>query len=129
MLPCSQSIYRSILGPLVNWCLDTFGEDAPVLIGVHLGPEHMQLHHTELSIVDPIRDLASRRASDDWDVVIVVLETARIDGLPHSGVVAHAMDRHGQSATVLDEQCGRRRPLRHPSGWLHRVTLSLFDVF
>jgi len=126
MLPCPQSIYRSILGPLANWCLDTFAADAPMLVGVELGEDTFGLHPVHLDEADPLRDLAELVAPDDWDAAVVVLAAQDAHGGRMSGTLAHAVDRHGQSATYLDEDCGRRRPLYHARGRLHDRCHMLF---
>lgn len=126
MSPCPLSVYSGLLQPLASWCLDTFGEGPPVLVGVVLGDANVRFHAVELDEADPIDDLADLAAPDPWDVLVVVASTVTMNGTPGRGIVAHAVDRFGASATELDESCGRRRTLRLVRGVLHDVCLELF---
>jgi len=127
MFLCQFSARTSLLRPLATWCLDTFGEDAPMLVGVRLGPDAVHFQPIQLGEDDPLNDLAGLAAPSDWDVAVVVAP-AHSTELPHGGVVAHAVDRDGSSATELDEFCGRRRPLKTIRGVLHTRCVELFDA-
>lgn len=126
MSPCPLSAYSPLLHPLARWCLDTFGEGPPMLVGVVLGDDTVRFQPVELDEVDPIDDLADLAAPDPWDVLVVIASTAEIDGSSAAGTVAHAIDRYGASATELDEPCGRRRTLRLIRGRLHDACVELF---
>ncbi|MDW3177920.1 MAG: hypothetical protein R8J94_11070 [Acidimicrobiia bacterium] len=126
MSPCPLSAYAALLQPLANWCLDTFGDGPPMLIGVVLGDAKVHFHPVELDDEHPIDDLADLAAPDRWDVLVVVAPTAEIDCRVGRGTVAHAVDRFGASATELDEPCGRRRALRLVRGTLHDACIELF---
>ncbi len=115
-----------MLGSLAAWCLDTFGDDAPMLIGVRLGDERAGFHPVQLGDIDPVEDLAGLRAPDDWDAAVVVVPAQQAHGARISGVLAHAVDRNSHSATYLDEPCGHRRALHAPTGILHDLCLALF---
>ncbi len=115
----------SVLRPLALWCLDTFGEDAPMLVGIQLADEHVRFHPVQLSD-DPLDDLAGLAAPSDWDVAVVVAHTETINSQRLSGTIAHAVDRFGSCATELDDDCGRRRSLRTVRGSLHSACLTLF---
>jgi hypothetical protein len=127
MSPCPLPTYSSLLRPLALWCLDTFGEGPPMLIGVTLGNENVHFQPVELHEADPIDDLSGLVAPEPWDVVVVVAPTDEIDLERHSGTVAHAVDRLGWSATELDEWCGRRRSLRTFRGRLHNACVKVFE--
>ena len=126
MSPCPFSAYAGLLRPLATWCLDTFGGGPPMLIGIVLGEENVRFQPVELGPDDPVDDLADLAAPEPWDVIVVVAETAEIESVPQPGTVAHAVDRHGSSATELDEWCGRRRSLRLVRGRLHDACLDVF---
>lgn len=126
MSPCPLSACSGLLQPLANWCLDTFGEGPPMLVGVVFGGVTVTFHAVELDEADPVGDLAELAAPDPWDVLVVVAATSTIDGAFSTGVVAHAVDRFGASATELDEACGRRRTLRLVRGALHDACVELF---
>lgn len=124
---CQLTTRLSVLRPLALWCLDTFGEDSPMLVGVRLAAKKVHFHPIALSEEDPLTDLAGLAAPHDWDIVVVVAQTAELDS-PHSGgTIAHAVDRFGGSATELDDWCGRRRSLRTLRGSLHLICLGMFD--
>ena len=97
-----------------------------MLVGVVLGDAKVQFHAVELAEADPIDDLADLAAPDPWDVLVVVASTAEIDGRLGHGIIAHAVDRFGASATELDESCGRRRTLRLVRGALHDACVEVF---
>ena len=117
----------SVLRPLALWCLDTFGDDAPMLIGIGFDDEQVYFHPVELSIHDPLGDLAGLAAPSDWDVLVVVAEVRTLDGPRLGGTIAHAVDRLGGCATELDDGCGHRRSLRALRGSLHATCSALFD--
>ena len=98
-----------------------------MLVGVSFAAEHVDFHPIELWEGDPISDLGSLVAPSAWDVIVVVASTERFDHRTPGGIVAHAVDRARQSATTLDEPCGRRRCLRTVRGQLHDACLALFD--
>lgn len=127
MSPCPLPAYSSLLQPLASWCLDTFGEGPPVLVGVELGSPSVLFHPVELDDDDPIDHLADLAAPDRWDVLVFVADTGQLDDNMRRGTVAHAVDRLGCSATELDETCGRRRSLRHGRGRLHDACLEVFE--
>jgi len=124
---CQFSAHSAALHPIANWCLDTFGEGYPMLIGVSFAAEHVNFHPVELWEGDPLSDLESLIAPASWDVVVIVATTEQFNHRAAGGIVAHAVDRAGQTATTLDEPCGRRRTLRTLRGRLHDVCLALFD--
>ena len=125
--PCQLSAHSSLLRPVALWCLDTFGDDAPMLVGVGMGPDNVHFHPVQLSPDDPLADLAGLTAPDDWDVVVAVVPTRDTDAPYGDGVLAHAVDRFGASATEIDDWCGHRRPLRSARGRLHSLCESMFD--
>jgi hypothetical protein len=126
MSPCPLSVYSGLLRPLASWCLDTFGEGPPMLVGVVLDAANVRFQPVELGEDDPLDDLADLAAPEPWDVLVVIAATADVDAHMRRGTVAHAVDRHGGSATELDEWCGRRRSLRARGGRLHDACLELF---
>jgi hypothetical protein len=125
MSPCPFPTYSSLLRPLALWCLDTFGEGPPMLIGVSLGGMAAHFQPIELCDEDPVDDMADLLAPDRWDVLVVVAPTEAGSEI-RGGTVAHAVDRFGASATELDDFCGRRRSLRMLRGRLHEACLEVF---
>ena len=125
--PCQLSTHSSLLRPVAQWCLDTFGDDAPMLIGVAMGPDKVSFHPVQLSCDDPLTDLAGLAAPIDWDVVVAVVPTRDVDAPYGDGILAHSADRHGASATEIDDWCGHRRPLRSARGRLHALCELMFD--
>lgn len=126
MSPCPLSAYSGLLRPLAAWCLDTFGEGPPMLIGVVFGESNVVFQPVELDEHDPIDDLHTLAAPDPWEVLVIVVTTTQLGTRPSDGVVAHAIDRFGSAATELDEPCGRRRSLRSVGGPLHDASVALF---
>ena len=125
--PCHLNAHLSVLRPLAIWCLDTIGEDAPMLVGVQLAEGNVHFRPVQLSSNDPIADLSGLAAPSDWDALVVVTETTALNTTPANGVLAHAVDRFGGCATELDDACGHRRSLRTLRGSLHSTCLALFD--
>lgn len=125
--PCPFPAYAPLLRPLAAWCLDTFGEGPPMLVGVILGEVNVRFQPVELRESDPIDELADLAAPDPWDVVVVVADTTDLEIDLRRGTVAHAVDRLGASATELDEWCGRRRSLRVLHGRLHDACVEVFQ--
>lgn len=126
MSPCPLSAYSGLLRPLATWCLDTFGEGPPILIGVIFGETNVRFQPVELDDDDPLADLRRLAAPDSWEVVVIVVSTTLLGARPANGIVAHAVDRFASSATELDEACGRRRSLHTIGGPLHDASLALF---
>ncbi len=125
--PCPLNARQSVLRPLALWCLDTFSEDHPMLVGIHLAADKVHFNPVQLSDEDPLTDLGGLAAPLDWDVLVVVATTSTLDS-PHSGgTIAHAVDRFGGSATELDDWCGRRRSLHTLRGSLHSTMQAMFD--
>lgn len=126
MSPSPLSPCAGLLRPLTAWCLDTFGEGPPMLIGVTLHRSSVTFHPIELDDDDPVADLAGLAAPDPWDVLVILAPATELGGGRLEGIIAHAIDRFGSSATELDEASGRRRSLNAVGGPLHEAGLALF---
>lgn len=125
MAVCPLPTYSSLLHPLAAWCLDTFGEGPPMLVGVAFGDTQVRFHPIELCDLDPLHDLAGLIAPDDWDALVVIAPTCEAQRQTPNGTVAHAVDRTGRSATELDDPCGHRRSLHVLRGRLHDTCLTV----
>ena len=120
-----------LLGPLTEWCLDTFDGLAPILIGVEFGPDIVGFHPVELDPVDPISDLVGLRADPDWSIAVLIVDVLHAQGEDletntFNGTLAFACDREGRSTARLDSPSGQRRSLRSSSGHLATVCTELF---
>ena len=122
---CPLSPATSVLRPLAMWCLDTFGDGPPMLVGVMLGADKVHMHPIELAD-DPLLDMTNLVAPDEWDFLVLVASATTIGSRFDGGTISHAVDRNGGSATELDEWCGRRRSLRLIRGQLHDACVAVF---
>lgn len=127
--PCPLGRNTALLRPIALWSLDTFGDDSPVLIGVDLGHPKVSFHPVFLDVDDPVDNLADFIAPETWDVVVVVAEARDVSSHRSHGLIAHAVDRAGETATELDQYCGQRRPLRSFGGRLHDACLELLGIW
>ena len=126
--PCPLWTHAPRLRPVALWLLDTFGDDPPMLVGVQFTEPKALFFPVELDPADPMASMADLIVPDSWDVLAVVVETQEIGSASPDGVISHAIDRAGRSATELDERCGRRRKLHARNGKLHQACLELFSV-
>ena len=127
--PCPLGRNTALLRPIALWSLDTFGDDAPLLIGVDLGHPKVSFHPVFLDEDDPVDNLADLIAPDTWDVIVVLAPARSVSSQRSQGVIAHVVDRAGQTATELDQSCGQRRPLRSFGGRLHAACLELLGIW
>jgi len=131
MSPIPFPATAPLLGPLTEWCLDTFDGLAPILIGVEFGTESVGFHPVELDPVDPIADLIGLRADPDWAIVVLIVDVLHAQAVDletnaFDGVLAYACDRRGLSTARLDTPCGQRRNLRQREGFLAVTCADLF---
>lgn len=131
MSPIPFPATAPLLGPLTEWCLDTFDGLAPILIGVEFGDDSVGFHPVELDPVDPIADLIGLRADPDWSIVVLLVDvlhaqTIDLETNAFDGVLAYACDRKGLSTALLDTPCGQRRKLRQREGFLAVTCSELF---
>ena len=131
MSPTPFPATAPLLGPVTEWCLDTFDELAPLLVGVEFTSENACFHPVELDPVDPVSDLIGMRADPDWSAAIVIVDVLHSPGQCgqdniDDGLLAFGCDRAGASTTRLDYPNGSRRVLRHPQGPLETVCQALF---
>ncbi len=132
MSPVPFPVTASLLAPISEWCLDTFEELSPLLVGAHFGAEQISFHPVELDPVDPLSDLCGLIADPDWDVVVLIVDVLHAHDGAHlwgieEGQLAHGRDRTGASVTLLDLDRGPRRTLRQPHGTLRVAVDQLFD--
>ena len=127
--PCPLGQNTALLRPIALWSLDTFGDDAPVLVGVDLGHPKVSFHPIFLEFDDPIDTMAGLIAPDTWDVIVVIADALDVSARQIEGVIAHAVDRWGNTATEIDQYCGQRRPLRAVGGRLHDACLELLGIW
>lgn len=125
-LPCKLSANASLLRPIALWSLDTFEQNTPVLIGVEFTSPKISFHPVVLAESNPFDTLAGLLAPPTWDVLVVVIDGFDLVSRVRSGVIAHCVDRSGQSATEMDDRCGRRRSLYSSGGILHTACLEIF---
>lgn len=131
MSPIPFPAIRPLLGPLTEWCLDTFDGLTPLLIGVEFGADTVGFHPVELDAVDPIADLIGLRADPDWSIVVLILDVLHtqshdLETNASDGILAYACDREGQTAARLDTPSGQRRNLRRHEGFLAVTCAELF---
>lgn len=131
MSPTPFPATAPLLGPLTEWCLDTFDGLAPLLIGVEFTADGAGFHPVELDPVDPVADLVGLQADPDWSAAIIIVDvlhspSERMQDNIDGGLLAFACDRGGASTTRLDYPNGSRRVLRHPRGVLEAVCRALF---
>lgn len=120
-----------LLGPITEWCIDTFDGLTPLLIGVEFGAEHVGFHPVELDPIDPLSDTVGLVADPEWDVAVLLVDVLHaIDNTEtvttRSGLLAHGHDRDGLFVTILDSPDGSRRMLRQTRGVLHDAIAELF---
>ena len=131
MSPTPFPATSPLLGPITDWCLDTFDGLAPLLIGIEFGVDTVGFHPVELDPVDPIADLVGLRADPDWSIAVVIADVLHaqardLETNAFSGILAYSCDREGLSQARLDTPCGQRRNLRHRTGFLPAVCAELF---
>ena len=126
--PCPLSTHTALLRPIARWSLDTFGGDPPMLVGVSLANPKALFHPISLDPFDPVTSIDQLVAPTSWDLVVVIVEALETGSEVRDGIVAHAVDRAGRSATELDDWCGRRRALRSRHGRLHKAAVQLLNA-
>ena len=99
---------RPLLSSIAWWCIDHLSDDAPLLVGVVPGEQTVELQHIDLCPDDPIADLAQLAAPAAWKAIVVVwAPSAAPVACQHSpAVIAHALDRRGNSHTELARGVG-----------------------
>lgn len=132
MSPAPFPATAPLLGPITEWCLDTFDGLAPILIGVEFGVETVGFHPVELDPVDPIADLIGLRADPDWSIAVLIVDVIHaqsqdLETNAFDGILAYSFDREGRSTARLDSPCGQRRNLRNKRGFLGEICAELFS--
>lgn len=133
MSPIPFPATSSLLGPLTEWCLDTFDGLAPLLIGVEFGSDLVSFHPVELDPVDPVADLIGLRADSGWSIVVLILDVIHaqsqdLETSAFNGILAYACDSEGRSTARLDSPGGQRRHLRRKEGFLSTACAELFNA-
>ena len=131
MSPVPFPATAPLLAPITEWCLDTFEELSPLLIGAHFGADNVSFIPVELDPVDPLSDLDGLMADPTWDVVVLIVDVLHTHDRSQpfgaqEGLLAHGCDRERLSITLLDVGRGPRRTLRQPHEALCAAADRLF---
>ncbi len=110
---------------IARWCLDHLPADPPCLVGVELGSHSMLVSRIELCPDDPVGDLGSLAAPDEWDLVVLTTAT-RASASTDRIRVAHLTSRDGQTFTEIRSFGGATRSIRDSTGRIAEVCRALF---
>lgn len=132
MSPVPFPLAASLLRPLASWCLDTFEGLDPLLVGVDFRDDTVGLHPIHLDQIDPLHDITSLRAPDDWDAAVLLVDVIHAsvavrNWISMTGIIAVAADRTGQTAAQLDLGTGSRTPIDRGLGPLARVCTEFLE--